>query len=71
MPLYAFRCADEAHHEFERHCKMDGSDLPTRCPIFLDRDDPSRRCDAAVTKVFSAPSRHFPGADSWRSKNGA
>ncbi len=69
MPLYAFRCADG--HEFERHCKIDGSDSPTRCPVCVDPESMNCRCEARVEKIIAAPARVFPGADSWRSKHGA
>jgi len=68
MPLYAYRCANG--HEFEQHGKIDGSDAPTKCLTVIDVESINCRCDAAVTKILAAPSRHFPGADSWRSKNG-
>jgi hypothetical protein len=69
MALYQFRC--EKGHEFERHCKIDGSDTPTRCPVCVDHDAMNCRCEARVEKLIAAPARVFPGADSWRSKNGA
>lgn len=64
MPLYSYKCKDG--HTFDLPGRMDGSDAPSRCIVFVDRDDPSRRCDAAVERVIAAPARVFPGADSWR-----
>jgi hypothetical protein len=69
MPLYSYKCADG--HAFDRHGKIDGSDFPARCPIQIDAESVNCRCDAAVEKVLAVTARAFPGADSWRSKNGA
>lgn len=69
MPLYQYRC--DAGHTFEMHGKMDDSDAPGRCPIHIDPESAGSRCAANVKKLISAPSGAFPGADSWRSKNGA
>lgn len=64
MPLYVYKCADG--HSFEQVVKLDGSNAPARCPIFTDRDDPTRRCEAGVTKILAPVASIFPGADSWQ-----
>lgn len=69
MPLYAYRCADG--HTFEVSHRMDGFDAPSRCPVCVDPEHFNCRCEATVEKIITAPARVFPGADSWRSKNGA
>lgn len=69
MPLYEYRCTDG--HRFERMVRLDGSDAPTACPECVDPESINCRCEKPVVKVISAPARSFPGADSWRSNNGA
>jgi putative FmdB family regulatory protein len=69
MPIYAYRCADG--HTFDQLTKIDLSDAPTRCRVCVDPESLNCRCEAAVTRVPATPARVFPGADSWRSKNGA
>lgn len=70
MPMYEYRCA--AGHTFEVRGKIDGSDAPTACTVpvgvqDLNGLDPTP-CNQPVEKQLSAPSRHFPGADSWQKK---
>lgn len=69
MPLYSYRCA--SGHTFDQLTKLDLSDAPTRCRVCIDPESLNCRCEARVERVLAAPARSFPGADSWRSKNGA
>jgi len=69
MPLYTYRC--EEGHTFDQQTRLDGSDAPTACRECVDPESINCRCGKPVQKVISAPARVFPGADSWRSKNGA
>jgi hypothetical protein len=69
MPLYTYRCPDG--HTFDWQTKLDMSDAPTECRECVDPESVNCRCGKPVSKVLSAPARVFPGADSWRSKNGA
>ena len=69
MPLYTYRCLDG--HVFDQQTKLDGSDAPTACRECIDPESMNCRCGKPVGRILSAPSRHFPGADSWRSKYGA
>ena len=69
MPLYTYRCPDG--HTIDVHVKLDGSDAPTHCRECVDPESMNCRCSKPLTKVIAAPARVFPGADSWRSKNGA
>jgi len=64
MPLYEYQCKDG--HRFEQYGRIDLSDAPTRCPVRTDPNEPKSECFATVEKILSAPSRAFPGADSWR-----
>ena len=76
MPLYEFRC--EAGHVTEEVCKMDLSDAPTRCPVIRQgcfkavTEEGTEiwglnpECRKPLTKIISAPTNTFPGADSWR-----
>lgn len=69
MPLYTYRCADG--HVFDQQTRLDMSDAPTRCRVCVDPEAINCRCEATVEKIIAAPASVFPGADSWRSKNGA
>lgn len=68
MPIHTFRC--KLGHTFEALTKMDLSDAPKVCPK-VDQAESivSGReflCLREVERLISAPSGHFPGADSWR-----
>lgn len=69
MPLYVYRCPDG--HTTEQIVKLDGSDAPMHCRACVDPEAINCRCEKPLTKVLAAPASVFPGADSWRSKNGA
>ena len=64
MPLYSYKC--KAGHEFDMHVRLDLSNEPTRCTEQSDHTEPKSECWAAVERILTAPSRSFPGADSWR-----
>lgn len=70
MPLYSYRCKRTPAHDFDARVQLDMSDEPHTCPVLLDPADPRSACYLAVERVFPLPARHFPGADSWRSKKG-
>jgi hypothetical protein len=69
VPLYTYRCTDG--HTFDAQVRLDGSDAPTACRECVDPESINCRCEKPLEKIIAAPARHFPGADSWRSKNGA
>lgn len=69
MPLYVYRCPDG--HITEQIVKIDGSDGPTVCPACVNIDLLDCRCQKPLTKILAPVASSFPGADSWRSKNGA
>lgn len=61
MALYAWKCPQG--HCFEQHAKMDLSDAPKVCEFPMPEGEP---CGQPVERTLTAPSRSFPGADSWR-----
>lgn len=61
MPLYSYRCHNG--HEFDQQVKLDLSDAPKTCDFPAHEGGP---CGQEVTRTLTAPSRSFPGADSWR-----
>ena len=68
MPLYVYRCDDG--HVTEQIVRLDGSDAPTHCRACIDHESINCRCEKPLTKVLAPVASVFPGADSWRSKNG-
>lgn len=68
MPLYVYRCPDG--HTTEQIVKIDGSDGPTHCPACVDPESVNCRCEKPLTKILAPVASVFPGADSWRGKNG-
>lgn len=69
MPLYVYRCPDG--HITEQIVRIDGSDAPTACPACVNPDALECECAKPLTKLLAPVADTFPGADSWRSKNGA
>ena len=64
MPLYQYEC--KSGHRFEALVRMDLSNEPARCPMLGPGDEPKHPCGSVVTRQLTAPSKLFPGADSWR-----
>jgi hypothetical protein len=61
MPLYSYRCPQG--HLFDQQVKLDLSNAPTACDFPMPEGVP---CAQPVERTLTAPSRSFPGADSWR-----
>ena len=61
MPLYSYKCTHG--HLFDQRVKMDRSDEPKECDFPMHEGTP---CGQQLVRAISAPSRLFPGADSWR-----
>ena len=61
MPLYSYRC--ESGHVFDQQVKLDLSDAPKACDFPMVEGAP---CAQPIERTLTAPSRSFPGADSWR-----
>ena len=68
MPLYVYRCDDG--HVTEQIVRLDGSDAPAHCRACIDHESINCRCEKPLTKILAPVASTFPGADSWRSKNG-
>jgi len=61
MPLYSYRC--ESGHHFDQQVKLDLSNAPKACEFPVHEGE---TCAQPVERTLTAPSRSFPGADSWR-----
>ena len=69
MPLYVYRCPDG--HTTEQIVRIDASDAPTHCPACVRPDEIDCSCGKPLRKLLAPVADTFPGADSWRGKNGA
>ena len=61
MPLYTYKCAHG--HLFDQRVRIDLSDAPQSCDFPMPE---GAECGQQVSRMISAPTRLFPGADSWR-----
>ena len=64
MPLYQYEC--KSGHRFEALVRMDLSNEPARCEVLVNPQEPKSACGSTVVRQLTAPSKLFPGADSWR-----